>query len=196
MENNFFKILSGIFGVALLIAVVALFATSISANMKLNEKNTSISKLSAENQKIKMQNEEAQKAGQGKVDEQIEKSTKGILNAFLVYDTKHVTVKEQRDEAGKYMTEEALEQNIKKVAKDYKASVSSVSKIKGSPDIYIQPTKDNLQKVLVVVDQEMVIDNYPTEASWQYVGTFDKKKNIFVDFHVLGELTKLDTKNN
>lgn len=196
MENNFFKILSGIFGVALLIAVVALFATSISANMKLNEKNTSISKLSAENQKIKMQNEEAQKAGQGKVDEQIEKSTKGILNAFLVYDTKHVTVKEQRDEAGKYMTEEALEQNIKKVAKDYKASVSSVSKIKGSPDIYIQPTKDNLQKVLVVVDQEMVIDNYPTEASWQYVGTFDKKKNIFVDFHVLGELNKLDTKNN
>ncbi|MDM7657202.1 hypothetical protein QUE96_11275 [Lactococcus lactis] len=196
MENNFFKILSGIFGVALLIAVVALFATSISANMKLNEKNTSISKLSAENQKIKMQNEEAQKAGQGKVDEQIEKSTKGILNAFLVYDTKHVTVKEQRDEAGKYMTEEALEQNIKKVAKDYKASVSSVSKIKGSPDIYIQPTKDNLQKVLVVVDQEMVIDTYPTEVSWQYVGTFDKKKNIFVDFHVLGELTKLDTKNN
>lgn len=196
MENNFFKILSGIFGVALLIAVVALFATSISANMKLNEKNNSISKLSAENQKIKKQNEEAQKAGQGKVDEQIEKSTKGILNAFLVYDTKHVTVKEQRDEAGKYMTEEALEQNIKKVAKDYKASVSSVSKIKGSPDIYIQPTKDNLQKVLVVVDQEMVIDNYPTEASWQYVGTFDKKKNIFVDFHVLGELTKLDTKNN
>lgn len=196
MENNFFKILSGIFGVALLIAVVALFATSISANMKLNEKNTSISKLSAENQKIKKQNEEAQKAGQGKVDEQIEKSTKGILNAFLVYDTKHVTVKEQRDEAGKYMTEEALEQNIKKVAKDYKASVSSVSKIKGSPDIYIQPTKDNLQKVLVVVDQEMVIDNYPTEASWQYVGTFDKKKNIFVDFHVLGELNKLDTKNN
>lgn len=196
MENNFFKILSGIFGVALLIAVVALFATSISANMKLNEKNTSISQLSAENQKIKKQNEEAQKAGQGKIDEQIEKSTKGILNAFLVYDTKHVTVKEQRDEAGKYMTEEALEQNIKKVAKDYKASVSSVSKIKGSPDIYIQPTKDNLQKVLVVVDQEMVIDNYPTEASWQYVGTFDKKKNIFVDFHVLGELTKLDTKNN
>ncbi|MDT2860752.1 hypothetical protein [Lactococcus lactis] len=196
MENNFFKILSGIFGVALLIAVVALFATSISANMKLNEKNTSISQLSAENQKIKKQNEEAQKAGQGKVDEQIEKSTKGILNAFLVYDTKHVTVKEQRDEAGKYMTEEALEQNIKKVAKDYKASVSSVSKIKGSPDIYIQPTKDNLQKVLVVVDQEMVIDNYPTEASWQYVGTFDKKKNIFVDFHVLGELNKLDTKNN
>ncbi|MEQ7203703.1 hypothetical protein [Lactococcus lactis] len=196
MENNFFKILSGIFGVALLIAVVALFATSISANMKLNEKNTTISKLSAENQKIKKQNEEAQKAGQGKVDEQIEKSTKGILNAFLVYDTKHVTVKEQRDEAGKYMTEEALEQNIKKVAKDYKASVSSVSKIKGSPDIYIQPTKDNLQKVLVVVDQEIVIDNYPTEASWQYVGTFDKKKNIFVDFHVLGELNKLDTKNN
>lgn len=196
MENKFFKILSGIFGVALLIAVVALFATSISANMKLNEKNTSISKLSAENQKIKMQNEEAQKAGQGKVDEQIEKSTKGILNAFLVYDTKHVTVKEQRDEAGKYMTEEALEQNIKKVAKDYKASVSSVSKIKGSPDIYIQPTKDNLQKVLVVVDQEMVIDTYPTEVSWQYVGTFDKKKNIFVDFHVLGELNKLDTKNN
>lgn len=196
MENNFFKILSGIFGVALLIAVVALFATSISANMKLNEKNTSISKLSAENQKIKMQKEEAQKAGQGKVDEQIEKSTKGILNAFLVYDTKHVTVKEQRDEAGKYMTEEALEQNIKKVAKDYKASVSSVSKIKGSPDIYIQPTKDNLQKVLVVVDQEMVIDTYPTEVSWQYVGTFDKKKNIFVDFHVLGELNKLDTKNN
>lgn len=196
MENNFFKILSGIFGVALLIAVVALFATSISANMKLNEKNTSISKLSAENQKIKMQSEEAQKAGQGKVDEQIEKSTKGILNAFLVYDTKHVTVKEQRDEAGKYMTEEALEQNIKKVAKDYKASVSSVSKIKGSPDIYIQPTKDNLQKVLVVVDQEMVIDTYPTEVSWQYVGTFDKKKNIFVDFHVLGELNKLDTKNN
>lgn len=89
--------------------------------MKLNEKNNSISKLSAENQKIKKQNEEAQKAGQGKVDEQIEKSTKGILNAFLVYDTKHVTVKEQRDEAGKYMTEEALEQNIKKVAKDYKA---------------------------------------------------------------------------
>lgn len=196
MENKFFKILSGIFGVALLIAVVALFATIISANMKLNEKNTSISKLSAENQKIKMQNEEAQKAGQGKVDEQIEKSTKGILNAFLVYDTKHVTVKEQRDEAGKYMTEETLEQNIKKVAKDYKASVSSVSKIKGSPDIYIQPTKDNLQKVLVVVDQEMVIDTYPTEVSWQYVGTFDKKKNIFVDFHVLGELTKLDTKNN
>ena len=196
MENNFFKILSGIFGVALLIAVVALFATSISANMKLNEKNTTISKLSAENQKIKKQNEEAQKAGQGKVDEQIEKSTKGILNAFLVYDTKHVTVKEQRDEAGKYMTEEALEQNIKKVAKDYKASISSVSKIKGSPDIYIQPTKDNLQKVLVVVDQEMVIDTYPTEVSWQYVGTFDKKKNIFVDFHVLGELNKLDTKNN
>ncbi|MDT2876893.1 hypothetical protein [Lactococcus lactis] len=196
MENNFFKILSGILGVALLIAVVALFATSISANMKLNEKNTSISKLSAENQKIKKQNEEAQKAGQGKVDEQIEKSTKGILNAFLVYDTKHVTVKEQRDEAGKYMTEEALEQNIKKVAKDYKASVSSVSKIKGSPDIYIQPTKDNLQKVLVVVDQEMLIDTYPTEVSWQYVGTFDKKKNIFVDFHVLGELNKLDTKNN
>lgn len=196
MENKFFKILSGIFGVALLIAVVALFATSISANMKLNEKNTSISQLSAENQKIKKQNEEAQKAGQGKVDEQIEKSTKGILNAFLVYDTKHITVKEQRDEAGKYMTEEALEQNIKKVAKDYKASVSSVSKIKGSPDIYIQPTKDNLQKVLVVVDQEMVIDNYPTEASWQYVGTFDKKKNIFVDFHVLGELNKIDTKNN
>lgn len=196
MENKFFKILSGVFGVALLIAVVALFATSISANMKLNEKNTSISQLSAENQKIKKQNEEAQKAGQGKVDEQIEKSTKGILNAFLVYDTKHVTVKEQRDEAGKYMTEEALEQNIKKVAKDYKASVSSVSKIKGSPDIYIQPTKDNLQKVLVVVDQEMVIDTYPTEVSWQYVGTFDKKKNIFVDFHVLGELNKLDTKNN
>ena len=196
MENNFFKILSGIFGVALLIAVVALFATSISANMNLNEKYTSISKLSTENQKIKKQNEEAQKAGQGKVDEQIEKSTKGILNAFLVYDTKHVTVKEQRDEAGKYMTEEALEQNIKKVAKDYKASVSSVSKIKGSPDIYIQPTKDNLQKVLVVVDQEMVIDTYPTEVSWQYVGTFDKKKNIFVDFHVLGELNKLDTKNN
>ena len=49
----------------------------------------------------------------------------------------------------------------------------------------------------MIIDNEIVIDNnYPTEAKWQYEGTFDTEKNIFVQLKMLGELQQLDKKDN
>lgn len=60
-----------------------------------------------------------------------------------------------------------------------------------------EPSSDKKQKVLVIIDNEIVIDNnYPTEAKWQYEATFDTDKNVFVELKMLGELQQLDKKDN
>jgi hypothetical protein len=168
-----------------------------STNKIIGDKDPKISTLTKQNKALDSKYNELYKQKNDNANEQLLKATNDVFSSLFDYDTTKDSIKDRREKASKFTTEEALEAILPKEATTYNASVKSVSKIKGKPQVYFEPSSDKKQKVLVIIDNEIVIDNnYPTEAKWQYEGTFDTEKNIFVQLKMLGELQQLDKKDN
>uniref|UniRef100_UPI002FDB62C2 hypothetical protein n=1 Tax=Lactococcus formosensis TaxID=1281486 RepID=UPI002FDB62C2 len=168
-----------------------------STNKIIGDKDQKISTLTKQNKALDSKYNELYKQKNDNANEQLLKATNGVFSSLFDYDTKKDSIKDRREKASKFTTEEALEAILPKEATTYNASVKSVSKIKGKPQVYFEPSSDKKQKVLVIIDNEIVIDNnYPTEAKWQYEATFDTDKNVFVELKMLGELQQLDKKDN
>src|SRR5574337_824149 len=167
-----------------------------STNKIIGDKDQKISTLTKENKALVSKYNELYKQKNDNANEQLLKATNVVFSSLFDYDTKKDSIKDRREKASKFTTEEALEAILPKEATTYNASVKSVSKIKGKPQVYFEPSSDKKQKVLVIIDNEIVIDNnYPTEAKWQYEATFDTDKNVFVELKMLGELQQLDKKD-
>lgn len=183
--------------VACVILAVCFVRYVDSANKTTDKKDQEIATLTKQNKALDSKYNELYKQKNDNANEQLLKATNGVFSSLFDYDTTKDSIKDRREKASKFTTEEALETVLPKEATTYNASVKSVSKIKGKPQVYFEPSSDKKQKVLVIIDNEIVIDNnYPTEAKWQYEATFDTDKNIFVELKMLGELQQLDKKDN
>ncbi|MCT1228127.1 hypothetical protein EFM07_12250 [Lactococcus lactis] len=199
MEKKIFimKIISGacIFCFA---GMLVFYITLVnSTNKIIGDKDQKISTLTKQNKALDSKYNELYKQKNDNANEQLLKATNVVFSSLFDYDTTKDSIKDRREKASKFTTEEALETVLPKEATTYNASVKSVSKIKGKPQVYFEPSSDKKQKVLVIIDNEIVIDNnYPTEAKWQYEATFDTDKNVFVELKMLGELQQLDKKDN
>ena len=199
MEKKIFimKIISGacIFCFA---GMLVFYITLVnSTNKIIGDKDQKISTLTKQNKTLDSKYNELYKQKNDNANEQLLKATNVVFSSLFDYDTKKDSIKDRREKARKFTTEEALEAILPKEATTYNASVKSVSKIKGKPQVYFEPSSDKKQKVLVIIDNEIVIDNnYPTEAKWQYEATFDTDKNVFIELKMLGELQQLDKKDN
>jgi len=199
MEKKIFimKIISGAC-IFCFVGMLVFYITLVnSTNKIIGDKDQKISTLTKQNKALDSKYNELYKQKNDNANEQLLKATNGVFSSLFDYDTTKDSIKDRREKASKFTTEEALETVLPKEATTYNASVKSVSKIKGKPQVYFEPSSDKKQKVLVIIDNEIVIDNnYPTEAKWQYEATFDTDKNVFVELKVLGELQQLDKKDN
>ena len=183
--------------VACVILAVCFVRYVDSANKATDKKDQEIATLTKQNKALDSKYNELYEQKNGNANQQLVLATNGVFSSLFDYDTKKDSIKDRREKASKFTTEEALEAILPKEATTYNASVKSVSKIKGKPQVYFEPSSDKKQKVLVIIDNEIVIDNnYPTEAKWQYEATFDTDKNVFVELKMLGELQQLDKKDN
>ena len=199
MEKKIFimKIISGAC-IFCFVSMLVFYITLVnSTNKIIGDKDQKISTLTKQNKALDSKYNELYKQKNDNANEQLLKATNDVFSSLFDYDTTKDSIKDRREKASKFTTEEALEAILPKEATTYNASVKSVSKIKGKPQVYFEPSSDKKQKVLVIIDNEIVIDNnYPTEAKWQYEGTFDTDKNVFVELKMLGELQQLDKKDN
>lgn len=199
MEKKIFimKIISGAC-IFCFVGMLVFYITLVnSTNKIIGDKDQKISTLTKQNKALDSKYNELYKQKNDNANEQLLKATNDVFSSLFDYDTTKDSIKDRREKASKFTTEEALEAILPKEATTYNASVKSVSKIKGKPQVYFEPSSDKKQKVLVIIDNEIVIDNkYPTEAKWQYEATFDTDKNVFVELKMLGELQQLDKKDN
>lgn len=199
MEKKIFimKIISGAC-ILCFVGMLVFYITLVnSTNKIIGDKDQKISTLTKQNKALDSKYNELYKQKNDNANEQLLKATNGVFSSLFDYDTTKDSIKDRREKASKFTTEEALEAILPKEATSYNASVKSVSKIKGKPQVYFEPSSDKKQKVLVIIDNEIVIDNnYPTEAKWQYEATFDTDKNVFIELKMLGELQQLDKKDN
>ena len=169
MEKKIFimKIISGAC-IFCFVGMLVFYITLVnSTNKIIGDKDQKISTLTKQNKALDSKYNKLYKQKNDNANEQLLKATNGVFSSLFDYDTTN------------------------------NASVKSISKIKGKPQVYFEPSSDKKQKVLVIIDNEIVIDNnYPTEAKWQYEATFDTDKNVFVELKMLGELQQLDKKDN
>jgi len=160
MEKKIFimKIISGAC-IFCFVGMLVFYITLVnSTNKIIGDKDQKISTLTKQNKALDSKYNELYKQKNDNANEQLLKATNDVFSSLFDYDTTKDSIKDRREKASKFTTEEALE---------------------------------------VIIDNETVLDNnYPTEAKWQYEGTFDTEKNIFVQLKMLGELQQLDKKDN
>ena len=193
MEKKIFimKIISGacIFCFA---GMLVFYITLVnSTNKIIGDKDQKISTLTKQNKELDNKYNELYEQKNGNANEQLVLATKGVFSSIFNYDTKKDTIKDRREKARKFTTEEALETIFPKEATSYNASVQTVSKLKGEPQIFYAPTNDKKQKVLIVVDNAITIaGSDPQEATFMYRAEFDPVKNQFVSLKNAGTLNE------
>ena len=193
MEKKIFimKIISGAC-IFCFVGMLVFYITLVnSTNKIIGEKDQKISTLTKQNKELDNKYNELYEQKNGNANEQLVLATKGVFSSIFNYDTKKDTIKDRREKAGKFTTEEALETIFPKEATSYNASVQTVSKLKGEPQIFYAPTNDKKQKVLIVVDNAITIaGSDPQEATFMYRAEFDPVKNQFVSLKNAGTLNE------
>lgn len=193
MEKKIFimKIISGAC-IFCFVGMLVFYITLVnSTNKIIGEKDQKISTLTKQNKELHNKYNELYEQKNGNANEQLVLATKGVFSSIFNYDTKKDTIKDRRENASKFTTEEALETIFPKEATSYNASVQTVSKLKGEPQIFYAPTNDKKQKVLIVVDNAITIaGSDPQEATFMYRAEFDPVKNQFVSLKNAGTLNE------
>lgn len=193
MEKKIFimKIISGAC-IFCFVGMLVFYITLVnSTNKIIGEKDQKISTLTKQNKELDNKYNELYEQKNGNANEQLVLATKGVFSSIFNYDTKKDTIKDRREKARKFTTEEALETIFPKEATSYNASVQTVSKLKGEPQIFYAPTNDKKQKVLIVVDNAITIaGSDPQEATFMYRAEFDPVKNQFVSLKNAGTLNE------
>ena len=193
MEKKIFimKIISGAC-IFCLVGMLVFYITLVnSTNKIIGDKDQKISTLTKQNKELDNKYNELYEQKNGNANEQLVLATKGVFSSIFNYDTKKDTIKDRREKARKFTTEEALETIFPKEATSYNASVQTVSKLKGEPQIFYAPTNDKKQKVLIVVDNAITIaGSDPQEATFMYRAEFDPVKNQFVSLKNAGTLNE------
>ena len=193
MEKKIFimKIISGAC-IFCFVGMLVFYITLVnSTNKIIGDKDQKISTLTKQNKELDNKYNELYEQKNGNANEQLVLATKGVFSSIFNYDTKKDTIKDRREKARKFTTEEALETIFPKEATSYNASVQTVSKLKGEPQIFYAPTNDKKQKVLIVVDNAITIaGSDPQEATFMYRAEFDPVKNQFVSLKNAGTLNE------
>ena len=193
MEKKIFimKIISGacIFCFA---GMLVFYITLVnSTNKIIGDKDQKISTLTKQNKALDNKYNELYEQKNGNANEQLVLATKGVFSSIFNYDTTKDSIKDRREKARKFTTEEALETIFPKEATSYNASVQTISKLKGEPQIFYAPTNDKKQQVLIIVDNAITIaGSDPQEATFMYRAEFDPVKNQFVSLKNAGTLNE------
>lgn len=110
-----------------------------------------------------------------------------VFSSLFEYDSKKDTLKERREKARKFASEQALEEIFPKEATSYQASVQTVSKIDDSIDIYYSATKDTKQKVFILIKNTVSIaESALQETQFMYQAEYDSLNNQFVSIEYVG----------
>ncbi len=179
--------------VYILCVVLAVFFVRYvdSTNKTVDKKDQEIATLTKKNKELDNKYNELYEEKNGNANEQLVIATKGVFSSIFNYDTKKDTIKDRREKASQFTTDEALESIFPKEATSYNASVQTVSKLKGDPQIFYAPTNDKKQKVLIIVDNAITIaGSDPQEATFMYRAEFDPVKNQFVSLKNAGTLNE------
>lgn len=177
--------------VACVILAVCFVRYVDNTNKTTDKKDQEIATLTKQNKELDNKYNELYEQKNGNANEQLVLATKGVFSSIFNYDTKKDTIKDRREKASKFTTEEALETIFPKEATSYNASVQTVSKLKGEPQIFYAPTNDKKQQVLIIVDNAITIaGSDPQEATFMYRAEFDPIKNQFVSLKNAGTLNE------
>ena len=157
----------------------------------IREKDKKIDSVTKQNQMLTEQYETLYKQKNGTANEPLVNAANTLFGSIFNYDTGKDTIKDRREKAGRFTTEQALESIFPKEATTYDASVQTVSKMKGDPQIYFEPSNDKTQNVLVIVENSIIIaGSDPQEAKFMYQLAYDPAKNRFVAIKNLGTLNE------
>lgn len=114
-----------------------------------------------------------------------------VFSSLFNYDSAKDTLKERREKAREFVSEEALEEIFPKEATSYQASVQSVSRIDEPIAIYYSATKDKRQNVFILIKNTVSIaGSTPQEAQFTYRAEYDSLRNQFVSIKSMGTLNE------
>ncbi|AYQ24268.1 MULTISPECIES: hypothetical protein [Enterococcus] len=114
-----------------------------------------------------------------------------VFSSLFNYDSEKDTLKERREKAREFVSEEALEEIFPKEATSYQASVQSVSRIHEPIAIYYSAIKDKKQNVFILIKNTVSIaGSTPQEAQFTYRAEYDPLRNQFVSIESMGTLNE------
>ncbi|MEW4403884.1 hypothetical protein AB1I62_09230 [Enterococcus sp. AN402] len=114
-------------------------------------------------------------------------AAKAVFSSLFNYDSEKDTLKERREKAREFVSEETLEEFFPKEAASYQASVQSVSRIHEPIAIYYSATKDKRQNVFILIKNAVSIaGSKPQEAQFTYRAEYDSLRNQFVSIEFMG----------
>lgn len=114
-----------------------------------------------------------------------------VFSSLFNYDSAKDTLKERREKAREFVSEEALEEIFPKEATSYQASVQSVSRIDEPIAIYYSATKDKRQNVFILIKNTVsIVGSTPQEAQFTYRAEYDSLRNQFVSIKSMGTLNE------
>lgn len=112
-----------------------------------------------------------------------------VFSSLFNYDSEKDTLKERREKAREFVSEEALEEIFPKEATSYQASVQSVSWIDEPIAIYYSATQDKRQTVFILIKNTVSIaGSTPQETQFTYRAEYDSLRNQFVSIKSMGTL--------
>lgn len=185
----FWKVTSAVLLLIILVLTISVIMLNIEKKREIEKRDNYIESIESKIKETNKNYEELYDQKNGTANEQLVNATNGVFSSIFDYDTKKDTIKDRREKASEFTTEQALESIFPKQATSYNASVQTVSKIKDEPQIFYSPTNNDVQKVLIIIDNEITIEgSAPQEAKFMYLAEFDPVNNQFVSLENAGTL--------
>lgn len=177
--------------VACVILAVCFVRYVDSANKATDKKDQEIATLTKQNKALDSKYNELYEQKNGNANQQLVLATNGVFSSLFDYDTKKISIADRREKASQFTTDEALEAIFPKQKNAYNASVQTISKLKEQPQIFFAPTNDKMQKVLIIVENEVTIQGSDKiGAKFMYQAEFDPIANKFVSLKNAGTLNE------
>lgn len=174
-----------------LVGVSASFALyAVHTHGALEEKDQTIVQLQQENSEIQGRYKDLYEQKNTTSNHSLVAATNGVFSGLFDYDTSKDSIKDRRDRAGQFTTENALEDIFPSEANEYNPSVTTVSKLASPPQIFFNPNDSDLQDVLIIIDNDISIaGSDKMSTTFMYKAQFSPQEQKFVSIKNAGTLT-------
>lgn len=174
-----------------IIFIILAIVFAFHSNKNIDKKNQEILSLEKKLETKNKEYDNLYEEKNGNANRQLVIATKGVFTSIFNYDTEKDSIKDRMKKASKFTTEKALKDIFPNEKASYNTSVKTTSKLKEDPKIYYSATSKNVQKVLIIVENETSIQgSEKLSAKFMYEAEFDPIKNVFISLKNAGTLNE------
>lgn len=130
----------------------------------------------------------------GTANDQLTNATNALFSTVFTYDTgvKEDSISKRKERAKVYANDQALNGLFPVDADQSSYSVSTVSKLKGDPELYVELSNDKEIRALVIVHYAVSIAGSDDQkGTFMYKVVFSSTEKIFTSINNLGQIDNL-----